>query len=138
MVILFQHLGLITRGGFGEMMATKPSIMTRTRSPLMIHPTPTKTLLTTTFQSLVMQLSGLLVRGARLIDSFLQTEPTPQQMMAFELELHSLLREVGRRTMAWTLNHLEPDIAAEAPSRVEFATEFPCIRACYAPVEKAH
>lgn len=40
--------------------------------------------------------------------------------MAFELELHSLLREGGRRIMAWTLNHLEPDIDAEAPSRVEF------------------
>jgi hypothetical protein len=69
----------------------------------MIHPTPTKTLLTTTFESLVMQLSGLLARGTRLIDPFIQTEPTPPNTMAFELELHTLLREVGRRIMAWTL-----------------------------------
>jgi hypothetical protein len=40
--------------------------------------------------------------------------------MAFELELHTLLREVGRRIMAWTLNTLETDVNAEAPSRVEF------------------
>jgi hypothetical protein len=40
--------------------------------------------------------------------------------MAFELQLHLLLREGGRRIMAWTLNHLEPNIDAEAPSRVAF------------------
>jgi hypothetical protein len=86
----------------------------------MIHPTPIKTLLTTTFESLVMQLSGLLARGTRLIDSFIQTEPTPPHTMAFELELHTLLQEVGRRVMAWTLNSLETDVDAQAPSRVEF------------------
>ena len=36
----------------------------------MVHPTPTKTLLTTTFEPLVMQLSGTLARGARLIERF--------------------------------------------------------------------
>ncbi len=85
----------------------------------MIHPTPAKTLLTTTFESLVMQLSGSLAKGTRLIEQFVQSEPTPPQTMAFELELNSLLREVGRRIMAWTLNRLEPDVDAEAPSRVE-------------------
>jgi hypothetical protein len=40
--------------------------------------------------------------------------------MAFELELSALLREVGRRIMAWTLNRLEPEADEEAPSRVEF------------------
>ena len=85
----------------------------------MIHPTPTKTLLTTTFESLVRQLSDSLARGTRLIEQFVQAEPTPQTTMAFELELSALLREVGRRMMAWTLNRLEPD--AEAPSRVKFA-----------------
>ncbi len=90
----------------------------------MIHPTPTKTLLTTTFESLVMELSGLLARGTRLIDHFIQTEPTPQNTMAFELELNALLREVARRIMAWTLNHLESDVDAEAPPRVEFGGRF--------------
>ena len=86
----------------------------------MIHLTPTKTLLTTTFESLVTQLSSSLARGARLIDQFVHTEPTPQNTMAFELELVALLREVGRRIMAWTLNHLEPDIDPEAAPRIEF------------------
>jgi hypothetical protein len=85
-----------------------------------IHPTPTKTLLTTTFESLVMQLSGSLARGTRLIHQFVQTEPTPKSTTVFELELYALLREVGRRIMAWTLNHLEPDVDTEAPARVAF------------------
>src|ERR687893_205992 len=84
----------------------------------MIHPTPTKTLLTTTFESLVMQLSGLLARGTRLIDQFVQAEPTPTTTMAFERELSALLREVGRRIMTWTLNRLEPKTDSEAPLRV--------------------
>ena len=84
----------------------------------MIHPTPTKTLLTTTFEPLVMRLSGLLARGPRLLDRFGHAEPTPETTMAFERELSDLLREVGRRIMAWTLNRLEPDADSEAPSRV--------------------
>jgi hypothetical protein len=86
----------------------------------MIHPTPTKVLLTTTFEPLVMQLSGALARGVRLIDQFVQDEPTPEQMMAFEHDLSALLRDVGRQIMAWALNRLEPANDDEAPSRVEY------------------
>ena len=86
----------------------------------MIHLTPTKVLLTTTFEPLVMQLSGSLARGVRLIDQFVQDEPTPQQMMTFEHDLSVLLREVGRQIMAWALNRLEPANDDEAPSRVEY------------------
>ena len=85
----------------------------------MIHPTPTQVLLTTTFEPLVRQLSGSLARGVRLIDQFLQDDPTPQKMMTFEGELSALLREVGRRIMAWALNRLEPQDDQEAPARVE-------------------
>ena len=49
----------------------------------MIHPTPTKTLLTTTFEPLVMRLSGLLARGPRLLYRFVHAEPTPATTMAF-------------------------------------------------------
>jgi hypothetical protein len=84
----------------------------------MIHLTPTKTLLTTTFESLVMQLSGLLARGTRLLDRFVHAEPTPETTMAFERELSDLLREVGRRIMAWPLNRLAPAADREAPARV--------------------
>src|SRR5918912_3597993 len=86
----------------------------------MMHPTPTKTLLTTTFESLVMELSGLLARGTRLLDRFVHAEPTPATTMAFERELSDLLREVGRRIMTWTLNCLEPEADSEAPSWVSF------------------
>jgi hypothetical protein len=84
----------------------------------MIHPTPTKVLLATTLQPLVVQLSGSLARGAKLIDQFLHHEPPPQQMATFEQELSALLREVGRRIVAWVLNHVEPDCPDETPSRL--------------------
>ena len=86
----------------------------------MVHTTPTKVLLTTTLRPLVVQLSGSLAQGVRLIDQCLHDEPTPQKMAKFEWALSALLREVGRRIMAWVLNHLEPENNAEAPSRVQF------------------
>jgi hypothetical protein len=67
-----------------------------------------------------MQLSGSLARGAKLIDQFLHPEPTPQKMATFEWELSMLLREVGRRIMAWVLNHMEPECAEEMPSRLRW------------------
>src|SRR5215475_6210192 len=86
----------------------------------MIHPTPTKVLLTTTLQPLVMQLSGSLARGAKLIDQFLRHEPTPQQMATFERELSTLLREVGRRIVAWVLHHMESDAPDAMPAHLWF------------------
>ena len=75
----------------------------------MAHPTPTKVLLTTTLQPLVMELSGSLAHGARLVEQFLEHEPSPETMMRFERELSALLREVGRRILAWVVNRLEPE-----------------------------
>jgi hypothetical protein len=63
------------------------------------------------------QLSGSFARGTRHLDQIVQAEPTPQTPMAFERELNALLREVGRRIVAWALNRLEPEDAAEAPPR---------------------
>jgi hypothetical protein len=84
----------------------------------MIHTTPTKVLLATTLQPLVVQWSGSLAHGAKLIAQFLDHEPTPQQMMPFEQELRGLLRAVGRRIVAWVLNHVEPECPKEAPVRL--------------------
>ena len=70
------------------------------RSPSLVHPTPTKVLLTTTLRPVVGQLSGSLAQGVRLIDQCLHEEPTPQKMATFEWALNALLREVGRRIMA--------------------------------------
>ena len=84
----------------------------------MIHPTPTKVLLATTLRPLVVQLSSSLAHGARRIDHFLHQEPTPQKMATFERELRTLLQEVGRRIMAWVLNHMEPERPEEMPTRL--------------------
>ena len=43
----------------------------------MVHTTPTKVLLTTTLRPLVVQLSGSLVQGVRLIAQARRAEPTP-------------------------------------------------------------
>ena len=56
-----------------------------------------------------MQLSGLLAQGTRLLARFINAEPTPATTMACERALSRLLREVGRRSMAWALNRLEPE-----------------------------
>jgi hypothetical protein len=85
----------------------------------MVHTTPIKVLLTSTLQPLVGQLSGSLAHGARLIDQCLPQEPTPQKMATFEQALRTLLREVGRRIMAWVLSHIEPPRPEEMPSRLE-------------------
>jgi len=87
----------------------------------MVHTTPTKVLLTTTVRPLVVQLSGALAQGVRRIDQSLREEPPPQQMATCERALSALLREVGRRLMAWVVHHVEPEHPAEAPPRVHFA-----------------
>jgi hypothetical protein len=84
----------------------------------MIHTTPTKALLATTLRPLVVQLSSSLAHGARLIDHFLHQEPTPQKTATFARELRTLLQEVGRRIMAWVLNHMEPERPEEMPARL--------------------
>lgn len=86
----------------------------------MVHPTPPKVLLTTTLRPLVAQLSRTLAHGVHLLDQFLHDEPTPQKMATFESELQALLREVGRRIMAWVLNHVESEHDPEAPARICF------------------
>ena len=84
----------------------------------MLHPTPTKVLLATTLQPLVVQLSGSLAHGAQLVAQFLDQEPTPQTMATFERELRALLQEVGRRIVAWVFNHLEPECPEDAAPRL--------------------
>ena len=46
----------------------------------MVHPTPIKVLLTIILRPLVVQLSGSLVRGARLIDQCLHAGPGALEM----------------------------------------------------------
>lgn len=86
----------------------------------MVHVTPTQVLLTTTLQSLVMQLSGSLAHAVSLIHQFLSHDPTPQATATFERELSVVLREVGQQVMAWVFNRIEPENPQEAPSRLWF------------------
>jgi len=86
----------------------------------MVHATSTQMLLTTTLQSLVMQLAGLLAHAVSLLEQFLSHEPTPQAMATFERELSALLREVGHCVMTWVCNRIEPATPADAPSRLWF------------------
>ena len=86
----------------------------------MVHATPTQVLLTTTLQSLVMPLAGVLAHAVSLIEQFLSHEPTPQAMATFERELSAWLREVGHGVMAWVCNRIEPENPADAPSRLWF------------------
>src|SRR5258706_3013732 len=90
----------------------------------MLHTTPAKVLLATTLQPLVVQLSGSLAHGAKLIAQFLAHEPTPQKMATFAQELSTLLREVGRRIVAWVLNHVEPESNDDTPSRLQFEGQY--------------
>src|SRR6266850_4916396 len=86
----------------------------------MVHATSTQMLLTTTLQSLVRQLAGLLAHAVSLLEQFLSHEPTPQAMATFERELSALLREVGHCVMTWVGNRIEPATPADAPSRLWF------------------
>jgi hypothetical protein len=45
-----------------------------------------------------------------VIEQFVESEPTPQKTLDLENTLHDRFRELGRRTMAWAVNQLEPDI----------------------------
>ena len=45
-----------------------------------------------------------------VIEQFVESEPTPQKTLDLENTLHDRFRELGRRTMAWAVNQLEPEI----------------------------
>src|SRR5438128_11190875 len=56
--------------------------------PSMVQTPPAKGLVATTLQPFVVQVSGSLAHGAKLIDQCLHPAPTPQHMATFERELH--------------------------------------------------
>src|SRR5258706_5606691 len=45
-------------------------------------------------------------------------------MATFAQELSTLLREVGRRIVAWVLNHVEPESNDDTPSRLQFEGQY--------------
>jgi hypothetical protein len=57
-----------------------------------------------------------------LVEEFRANGPSPQAAYEFETKLTALLRELGRRIVSWTYNHLEPE-ARLLPRHLRFELE---------------
>jgi len=64
----------------------------------------------TTLRPLMVQLSGSLARGVRLLDQFLHDGADAP-------------KDIGRCMMAWVLQYLEPENDADAPPRLQLGLE---------------
>ena len=69
----------------------------------------------TTLLLLVFEVLPTLLKIAKRIIGFQTGNITPATTDAFEKELDGLLREVGRVTLGWVYNRLEPDKEEDAP-----------------------
>ncbi len=57
----------------------------------------------------------------RMVDGFRQEPASPARAREFEKKLQDHLRELGRQTVQWTYNHLEPGDVQELAKHVDFA-----------------
>ena len=60
----------------------------------------------------------------RFVDVFLKQPVSPARVCEFEQQLQEQLREMGRQTVQWTYNRLEPRDVQELPKHVEFEGSF--------------
>ncbi len=67
---------------------------------------------------LLLELWPVVLRIARLVFRFRESGPSPEAAYHFEMELDKLLRELGRRIVQWTFNHLEPQEVEFVPGRL--------------------
>jgi hypothetical protein len=65
-----------------------------------------------------------------IVDGFRQEPVSPARALEFEKKLQDHLRDLGRQTVQWTYNHLEPSAVQELPKHVEFE------RDCYTRLNK--
>ena len=72
---------------------------------------------------LLAELWPVLLGMARLVAGFRRSDLSPAAMFRFETELSSLLREMGRRIVEWTVNRLEPD-RCELPPLLKWQGEY--------------
>jgi hypothetical protein len=90
----------------------------------MDHATGCRQLLATHFATslfpLTARLIPVIVSIGRLIVSFRRAELTPQAAHRFETQLQEQLRELGRLTVEWTFNHLEPRHRKDMPNQMAF------------------
>ena len=70
-----------------------------------------------TSRGLLLEICTILLSIARLTRRFRGGEISPATMFQFEMELHGLLRELGRRIVQWTVNGLEPEERLEMPGQ---------------------
>jgi len=73
---------------------------------------------------LLIQLWPIMLAMARLVFRFRRGPVCPEATFAFETELQTLLREMGRRIVQWTVNHLEPEDRDEMPSQFVWEGEY--------------
>ena len=73
---------------------------------------------------LLAELWPILLGMARLVAGFRRSDLSPAAMFRFETELSSLLREMGRRIVQGTVNHLEPDDRQAWPPLVKWQGEY--------------
>jgi hypothetical protein len=88
----------------------------------MDHATVAAALLATPFAAsllpLTLRLLPVITRIGQLIVTFHAAGPTPAFCYHFEVQLHDLLRELGRILVEWTYNHLEPDDPSLMPGHL--------------------
>jgi hypothetical protein len=111
----------------GELEVTKPCQLTR-EADSMDHTTLATALLATPFAVSLFPITGhllpVIVRIGQLIVDFRAVEVTPASCHHFEVQLHDLLRELGRIIVEWTYNHLEPDDRHAMPSQLFFGGDW--------------
>jgi hypothetical protein len=73
---------------------------------------------------LLIQVWPVVLRVARLVACFRRRSASPEAMFQFETDLEGLLREIGRRIVEWTVNHLEPEDRCEMPIHLTWEGEY--------------
>ena len=73
---------------------------------------------------LLIQVWPVVLRVARLVACFRRGCVSPEAMFEFETDLQGLLREIGRRIVEWTVNHLEPEDRHAMPRLLMWEGEY--------------
>jgi len=73
---------------------------------------------------LLIQVWPVVLRMARLVACFRRRSASPEAMFQFETDLQDLLREIGRRIVEWTVNHLEPEDRHQMPPYLTWEGEY--------------
>ena len=107
----------------GELEVSESYHLTR-ETGSMDHAIAATALLATPFAAalfpLALRLLPVIAAIGQLIVTFQAAGPTPASCRDFEVQLHQLLRELGRIIVDWTYNHLEPEDRLLMPNHLQF------------------